>query len=86
MFTTMDWESVHGGFNPRFLNTENPSYSLPLPILMRLKKEQQIGAIYPFLFSTVGNITAVSNAKQMGTQIAQEFENAEIRAALFVAS
>ena len=36
-------ESVHGGFNPRFLNTQNPSYVLLLPVLRKLEEEKQIG-------------------------------------------
>ena len=81
-----DWESVHGGFNPHILNTKKPSYVLPLPVLRELEAEGEIGAIYPYFFSTVGNGTAVSQAKQMGAQIAQEFKKARIRAALLVAT
>ena len=84
--STEDWESVHGGFNPHILNTKKPSYVLPLPVLRELEEEGKIGAIYPYFFSTVGNGTAVSQAKQMGAQIAQEFKRAQIRAALLVAT
>ena len=84
--STEDWESVHGGFNPHILNTKKPSYVLPLPVLRELEAEGKIGAIYPYFFSTVGNGTAVSQAKQMGAQIAQEFKRAQIRAALLVAT
>ena len=84
--STEDWESVHGGFNPHILNTKKPSYVLPLPVLRELEEEGEIGAIYPYFFSTVGNGTAVSQAKQMGAQIAQEFKRAQIRAALLVAT
>lgn len=84
--STKDWESVHGGFNAHILNTKNPSYVLPLPILRKLEAEGQIERIYPFFFSTVGNGTAVSNAKRMGAQIAQEFKKEAIRAALLVAT
>ena len=84
--TIEDWESVHGGFNPHILNTKKPSYVLPLPVLRELEEEGKIGAIYPYFFSTVGNGTAVSQAKQMGAEIAQEFKRAQIRAALLVAT
>ena len=84
--STEDWESVHGGFNPHILNTKKPSYVLPLPVLRELEAEGEIGAIYPYFFSTVGNGTAVSQAKQMGAQIAEEFKRAQIRAALLVAT
>ena len=84
--STQDWESVHGGFNAHILNTKNPSYVLPLPVLRKLETEGRIGGIYPFFFSTVGNGTAVSSAKRMGAQIAQEFKREGIRAALLVAT
>ena len=84
--STEDWESVHGGFNSQILNTKNPGYVLPLPVLRKLEAEGQIGAIHPFFFSTVGNATAVSSAKRMGAQIAQEFKKEKIRAALLVAT
>lgn len=84
--TTEHWESVHGGFNTGFLNTKNPGYVLPLPVLRELEQNSEIGSIYPFFFSTVGNGTPVANAKRMGVQIAQEFKQAGVEAALLVAT
>ena len=48
-----EWESVHGGFNTKYLNTKNPNYVLPLPVLRHLEKTGVIGNIYPAFFSTV---------------------------------
>jgi glycine reductase len=59
---------------------------LPLPVLRELEGEGQIGGIHPFFFSTVGNATAVSDAKRMGAQIAREFKDAAVKAALLVAT
>jgi betaine reductase len=84
--STDDWESVHGGFNTSFLNTKNPSYVLPLPVLREMERNGEIGGIYPYFFSTVGNGTPVTNAKRMGEQIAREFKEAGILAALLVAT
>ncbi|MCI0438912.1 MAG: glycine/betaine/sarcosine/D-proline family reductase selenoprotein B [Chloroflexi bacterium] len=84
--STDDWESVHGGFNTTYLNTKNPSYVLPLPVLRELEREEAIGGIYPYFFSTVGNGTPVTNAKRMGVEIAREFRDAGIEAALLVAT
>jgi glycine reductase len=81
-----EWESVHGGFNTQVLNTKSPNYVLPLPALRELEEEGKIGSIYPFFHSTVGNGTAVTCAKQIGEQIAQEFREAQIGAALLVAT
>ena len=84
--TTDDWESVHGGFNTGFLNGKNPGYVLPLPALRKLQAEGEIGDIYPFFFSTVGNGTPVTNAKRMGSEIAREFNQEGVDAALLVAT
>lgn len=81
-----DWESVHGGFNTRYLNTKNPNYVLPLPALRKLQRQGKIGDIYPYVFSTVGNGTSVTNAKKMGAEIAREFQREGVTAALLVAT
>lgn len=70
--TTEKWESVHGGFNTRILNTENPNYGMPLPTLRELEREGVIKGIYPYFFSTVGNQTAVGPAQEIGDRIAEE--------------
>ena len=84
--TIEGWESVHGGFNTKYLNTKNPNYVLPLPALRKLEASGEIGPIYPYVFSTVGNGTAVTNAKRMGGEIAAEFKDAGVTAALLVAT
>jgi len=84
--STDDWESVHGGFSTRFINTRNPSYVLPLPVLRDLQDQGELGDIYPYFFSTVGNGTPVTNAKRMGRDIALEFKEAGVQAALLVAT
>ena len=84
--TLEGWESVHGGFNTKYLNTKNPNYVLPLPALRKLEASGEIGPIYPYVFSTVGNGTAVTNAKRMGGEIAAEFKDAGVTAALLVAT
>ena len=81
-----EWESVHGGFNTVHLNTKNPNYVLPLPVLRQMERDGVIASIYPHVFSTVGNGTTVTNAKRMGSEIAQEFKEAGVRAALLVAT
>ncbi len=80
-----EWESAHGGFNTKILNTKNPNYALPLPALRQLEDSGVIGGIYPYFFSTVGNQTAVGPAKEIGRRIAQEFKAAGVKGALQVA-
>jgi len=79
-----DWESAHGGFNTKVLNTENPDYALPLAALRALEAEGAIGGIYPWIYSTVGNQTAVGPARQIGQLAAAEFRDAGVAVALQV--
>jgi glycine reductase len=79
-----DWESAHGGFNTKVLNTEGPDYALPLTALRALEAEGAIGGIYPWIFSTVGNQTAVGPAREIGQLAAAEFRDAGVAVALQV--
>jgi glycine reductase len=78
------WESAHGGFNTRILNTQNPNYALPLPTLRHYEAEGVIKGIYPYFFSTVGNQTAVEPAREIGRRIARELKAAGVTGALQV--
>jgi betaine reductase len=78
------WESAHGGFNTRILNTQNPNYALPLPTLRHCQAEGVIKGLYPYFFSTVGNQTAVEPAREIGRRIAQELKAAGVAGALQV--
>jgi glycine/betaine/sarcosine/D-proline reductase family selenoprotein B len=75
------WESAHGGFNTKILNTRSPDYALPLATLRALEAEGAIGGIYPWIYSTVGNQTAVGPARAIGRRVAEEFRDAGVAAA-----
>ena len=78
------WESAHGGFNTKTLNTDSPDYALPLGTLRALEAEGIIGGIYPWFYSTVGNQTAVGPAREIGQLAAAEFRDAGVAAVLQV--
>ena len=78
------WESAHGGFNTKILNTRSPDYALPLGTLRALEAEGAIGGIHPWFYSTVGNQTAVGPARAIGRRVAEEFRDAGVAAALQV--
>jgi glycine reductase len=82
--TVESWESVHGGFNTRILNTLNPNYALPLPSLRQLESEGVFKRLYPYFFSTVGNQTAVGPARDIGQRIAEELKSAGVSGAIQV--
>jgi betaine reductase len=81
-----DWESVHGGFNPSVLNTHNPNYALPVHTVRELEADGVIGSVYPYFYSTVGNGTMVSVAKQMAEEIGADFKAGGVDAVLLVAT
>jgi glycine reductase len=78
------WESAHGGFNTKILNTRSPDYGLPLRTLRELEAQGVIAGIHPWIYSTVGNQTAVGPARAIGRRVAQEFRDAGVAAALQV--
>jgi len=78
------WESAHGGFNTKILNTRGPDYALPLGTLRALEAEGVIAGVYPWIYSTVGNQTAIGPARAIGRRVAEEFRDAGVAAALQV--
>lgn len=84
--STQDWESVHGGFSTLFVNSRNPAYVLPLPAIRHYEAAGRIGEVHPNYYATVGNGTAVANAKRMGAEISRELQAAGVTAALLVAT
>jgi betaine reductase len=81
-----EWECVHGGFLTNVVNTRNPAYVLPLPVMRAKERAREVGSIYPYYFATVGNGTAVTNAKRFGQAIARELKEAGVRAVVLVAT
>jgi glycine reductase complex component B subunit gamma len=81
-----EWESVHGGYSTHAVNTRNPNYVVPLDVLRELEAAGRFGSLHPTYYATVGNQTAVAEAKRMGAEIAQELHQADVGAVLLVAT
>ena len=81
-----DWESVHGGFKGYIYNTVNPNYAMPLPALRAAEAKGLIKAIYPKVFSVVGAGCPVADAKRIGGEIARQFKNDGVRAAIIAST
>jgi betaine reductase len=81
-----EWESVHGGYSTHAVNTRNPNYVIPLDVLREMEAAGRIGSLHGTYYATVGNQTAVSDAKRMGAEIAAELRQADIGAVLLVAT
>jgi glycine reductase len=80
------WESIHGGYSTRAVNSRNPNFVVPLDVVRELERDGVFGGLYRSYFATVGNGTAVTDAKRMGAQIAEELVAEKVGAVLFVAT
>ncbi|MGM0166277.1 glycine reductase complex component B subunit gamma [Enterococcus sp. AZ135] len=69
--TADSYETAHGGYDPSYAN-QDPNRVLPLDIVRTMEKEGVIGSLHNYFYTTVGNGTAVANAKKYAAEIAQK--------------
>lgn len=79
------FETAHGGYDPVYAN-EVPDRVVPVDALRALEKEGKIGKLFPYFYSTVGNGTAVANAKQYASEIAHELVNEGVQAVILTST
>ncbi len=64
-------ETAHGGYDPVYAN-KDPNRVLPVDVLRDMEKEGLIGKLHRYYYTTVGNGTAVANAKKYAEAIGKE--------------
>jgi len=69
-----EYQTVHGGYDPVYAN-EDPDRILPIDVLKELESRKVFNKLYNEYFVTVGNTTAVSNARKFGEDIAERLLN-----------
>ena len=69
--TAETFQTAHGGYDPVYANADADRV-LPVDILRQLEKEGKIGALHRYYYATVGNGTAVANAKKFAETYAKE--------------
>ena len=77
--------TVHGGYDPVYA-LEDPDRVVPFDALLELQAKGEIGVVYPYLYSTVGNTTAVSSAKKYGAEIAEDMLKNGVQAAILTSN
>lgn len=70
-------ETAHGGYDPVYAN-QDPNRVLPMDVMKDLLAEHKIAEIYPYYYTTVGNGTAVKNAKAFADEFAQKLVSAGV--------
>ncbi len=67
------YQTAHGGYDPSYANADADRV-LPVDVMREFEKEGKIGKLYDFFYTTVGNGTAVKNAKKFAAEYAQELK------------
>ena len=83
--TEATYQTAHGGYDQTYANIDADRV-LPVDVLRDLEKEGKIGSLHKFFYSTVGNGTAVTSAKQWGTEIGQKLRNAQVQAVILTST
>ena len=69
--TAETFQTAHGGYDPVYANADADRV-LPVDIMRQLEKEGKIGSLHRYYYATVGNGTAVANAKKFAETYAKE--------------
>ena len=83
--TSDKYETAHGGYDPLYAN-EDPNRVLPVDVLREFEREGRIGKLYDYFYTTVGNGTAVANAKKFAAEYAQKLKQAGVNAVIMTST
>lgn len=83
--TSDDYETAHGGYDPVYAN-EDPDRVLPVDVMRDLEKEGRIGQLHNLYYATVGNGTAVANAKKYAAEIGRRLLSAGVEAVILTST
>ena len=79
------YQTAHGGYDQTYAN-QDPDRVLPVDVLHEMEKEGQIGKLFPYFYSTVGNGTAVANAKKWGEEIGKKLKDSGVEAVILTST
>lgn len=80
-----EYQTIHAGFDPAAANLD-PNRIMPLDAMRAYEKENKIGGLYKYFYSTVGTGTTQAEAARMGREIADELIEAGVKVALMVST
>lgn len=83
--TADKYQTAHGGYDQTYAN-QDPDRVLPVDVLRDMEKEGKIGKLYNHYYATVGNGTAVSNAKKWGDEIGHKLREANVQAVILTST
>ncbi len=83
--TAETYETAHGGYDPVYAN-EDSDRVLPVDVLRDMEKEGVIGTLHNLFYTTVGNGTAVANAKKFAAEIGKRLVSAGVDAVILTST
>src|SRR5690606_8495522 len=83
--TSESHETAHGGYDPVYAN-EDADRVLPVDVLREMEKEGKIGKLHRYFYTTVGNGTAVANAKAFAEEIGKELKEDGVDAVILTST
>jgi len=83
--TDSSHETAHGGYDPVYAN-QDADRVLPVDVMRDLEKEGVIGSLHKYYYATVGNGTAVANAKAFASKFAQELISDGVKAVILTST
>lgn len=79
------WEAIHGGHDTKYTNS-NPNWGAPLDVARKLEGAKFIGRLYPYLYTTPGNMAYVNVMEQFGREMAADMKAEGVQGVLLVST
>ena len=83
--TSDKYETAHGGYDPVYAN-EDPNRVLPVDVLREFERAGRTGKLHDYFYTTVGNGTALANAKKFAPDYAQKLTQAGVNAVIMTST
>jgi glycine reductase len=79
------WDVWHGGYNTVFMHG-NPNYGVPLDVCRQLANEKIFRKLYPYFYTTPGNMALISAMQAISGEILRDMKAEGIDGALLVST
>jgi len=83
--TDAAFQTAHGGYDQTFAN-QDADRVLPVDVLRDMERQGRIGRLHNRFYSTVGNGTAVTSARQWGGEIGRKLREANVQAVILTST
>lgn len=79
------WATAHGGYDPVYAN-QDADRVLPVDVMRDLEMEGKVGSLFRYVYTTVGNGTAVKSSKAFAEDFAKELIKENVQAVILTST